>query len=48
MRHRVLADEMIGDPHFVERGFPHEIEYETRNASYTILERHTGSPKRRG
>ena len=23
-------DEMIGDPHFVERGFPHEIEYETR------------------
>ena len=33
-------DEMIDDPHFIERGFPHKIEYETRDASYT----HPGAP----
>tara|TARA_Y100001970_G_scaffold270443_1_gene364332 strand:- start:4779 stop:5939 length:1161 start_codon:yes stop_codon:yes gene_type:complete len=35
-------DEMIADPHFIERGFPHEIDYETRNARYT----HPGAPYR--
>ena len=35
-------DEMIEDPHFVERGFPEEIFYETRNASHI----HPGAPYR--
>jgi len=35
-------DEMIDDPHFVERGFPEEIFYDTRNASHT----HPGAPYR--
>ena len=35
-------EEMIGDPHFVERGFPEQIFYENRNTTHT----HPGAPYR--
>ena len=35
-------EEMIHDPHFVERGFPHRIYYEHLDASYE----HPGAPYR--
>jgi len=35
-------DEMIEDPHFVERGFPVDVFYEDRNSTYT----HPGAPYR--